>query len=76
MVKQTVNVDGKDYEVVHSFSENRCLVNYDGLFVLVDQNSMGEWDLSGEPANAEEKVVIADATASMNDVSILKITKE
>ena len=72
----SITIDGKDYEVAHSFSPERAIVNYDGLYVLVDRNADGSWALSGEPARDDEKPVLEALTAPMNDQSILNVLKD
>lgn len=70
-------VDGKTYSVEHTFGPGRCVINFDGLFVLCDQNSDGTWDLSGEPArDGEEKKVLKELTAPMEGKSILTVIKD
>lgn len=71
-----ITIDGKTYAVAHSFSESRCVINFDGLFALADKNPSGTWDLSGEPAHGEEKAVLAALIAPMQDQSIITETKE
>jgi hypothetical protein len=72
----TVIVDGFSYNVVHVFRANRALINYEGLFVLVDMLTDGTWELSGEPASDEEEVVLKTFTAPMNDKTVVTITKD
>jgi hypothetical protein len=71
----TVEIDGEDYEVVHWFSLVRCLVVYEGLYALADEEN-GEWDLSGEPASSDEAKVITTFTESTNNKTIISVTKE
>jgi len=74
-MKLTVN--GTEYEVIRQFNENRALVNYEGLAVLVDRDPQsGTWDLSGQPANPDEEQVIKDFQAPMNDKTVLDIEKD
>lgn len=68
---------GMKYEVAHEFGPGRVLVNYEGLFVLVDRDPQtGEWDLSGEPARPDEKPVIEALIEPMRDKSILVVKKD
>jgi len=53
---KTIDVDGTDCKVLHSFGPERCIVNYDGLVVFADFVGDG-WILSGEPASAMEKPI-------------------
>lgn len=72
----TVKISGIDYEVAHFFSDVRALVKYEGLFVLADKvESTDDWELSGETARPEEKHIIAELTAPMEDQSIVTIVK-
>ncbi len=76
MVPRITMVDGVEYEVVRMFTEARALINYQGLFVLVDKSDVG-WDLSGDPARTpEEKEAIETATADMRDKTVTEVTKE
>lgn len=50
--------DGKEYQVAHAFGPDRAIIVYDGLFVLVDRISTGDYELSGEPARAEEAPIL------------------
>ena len=68
-------MDGKEYEVAHAFSPTRAIINYDGLFALVDQMG-GQWDLSGEPARDDEKPILTALLAPTMDQSILTVTKD
>lgn len=69
--------DGTKCEVYRFFGrlQTRALVKYQGLYVFVDFFG-GDWDLSGEPASADEAVVLAEATASMRDRTIVDVEKE
>jgi hypothetical protein len=67
-------VDGKEYALVHSFRDNRAIIDMDGLYVLVDKAPDGIWDLSGEPAREGEKEVLQQLIEPMNDQSILTVT--
>lgn len=68
--------DGKQYMIVHAFNEARVIIDYDGLFVLVDNDPQTGWELSGEPANQDEKPVLATLTASMKDKSKVIVVKD
>lgn len=48
-----ISIDNKYYEVKHQFSDNRCLIDFDGLFVFADRYEHG-WELSGVPAREDE----------------------
>jgi hypothetical protein len=63
------------YEVVHSFSPYRCLIKYNGLYVLADLND-GTWDLSGDPASPSETAVIKTFTSTTDDTTVTTVTKE
>jgi hypothetical protein len=71
---QSVTVDGKTYGVAHAFSDVRAIIDFDGLFVFVDRNPDGTWDLSGVPARQDEKPVLAELVAPMRDQSVVKVT--
>ena len=74
---QITMVDGKTYDVAYQFNENRCLINFEGLFVLADRDpSAGTWDQSGQPASPEETKVIQEVTASMTDTTVVNVTKD
>lgn len=63
---------GDTCRVVHRFSADRLLVDYDGLFVLVDR-VLGAWILSGRPATAEEREVLNPLIQDMKDsVKVIK----
>lgn len=68
--------DGKSYDVARSFGDARAIINYEGLFVLVDKDATGQWDLSQKPADGLEKSVLVELTADMTDVTVTTITKE
>jgi hypothetical protein len=72
-----VRIDDVSYEIVYSFSANRVLILYEGLFVLADRNlDDGVWALSGEPASPEENKIIAGFDRSMQDTTITTATKK
>lgn len=75
MTQSAIPMEGKSYKVVHEFRPDRLLIDYDGLFVIVELQG-GEWDFSGEPANAKEREVLAKFTAPMNDKSVVKVIKD
>ena len=58
-------VEGTARTVAHSFSESRAVVDYDGLYVLVDLNTDGTWSLSGEPAREDEKDILKNLITPM-----------
>jgi hypothetical protein len=68
-----ITLDSGDVcKVVHRFSHDRLLVDYDGLFVLVDK-VLGVWVLSGRPADAEEREVMNPLIQDMKDsVKVVK----
>lgn len=69
-------VDGKSYKVMHWFGDNRALIDYDGMYVFVDQ-LLGGWDLSGEPArDGAEKDTLKALLDPTNDVTRVVITKD
>jgi hypothetical protein len=69
----SVSIDGADYEVAHTFSSTRLLVNYDGLFVLVDRDpASGAVQLSGTPATPDEAVVMKQFVQDATTVTISK----
>ena len=72
----TIELDGKQYKVMHQFSIDRVVVDYEGLFVIAD--SMGaDWYLSGIPArDGEEKDVMKKLTAPMEGKTEVTIIKE
>lgn len=74
MATQITFADGKTYNVAHTFSNTRCIINYQGLYVFADQGSDGTWDLSGEPSRDDEKAVLAALIAPMMDVTVVTIT--
>jgi hypothetical protein len=71
----TITIDSTSYEVAHQFSETRCLIIYDGLYVFADRNPDGTWDLSGEPARKDEMPVLKSFTDPLNDQTIVTVTK-
>lgn len=76
-MSQITMVDGNTYDVAYQFNENRCLINFLGLFVLADRDpSRGTWDQSGNPATPDEEIVIKQFTAPMTDTTIVTVTKD
>lgn len=73
MSNESLSMGVQPYEVAHSFSDKRKIINYDGLYVLVDRADDGTWDLSGTPANHDEMIVLKELTAKMNDQSELNV---
>lgn len=69
-------IDGKLYEVAHEFNPARAIINYDGVFVLVDKNADGTWDLSGEPAREDEKPILEALIKPFEDQTIVTVTKD
>ena len=55
MSPSQVLVSGRTYNIAHAFGPSRVIIDYEGVFVFVDQNSDGTWDLSGIPASENEK---------------------
>lgn len=70
-MNERIDIDGQAYDVVHSFGPARKIVNYDGLFVLVDIDPTGAAMLSGQPANADEAKVLATLTVGLDSVTIV-----
>jgi hypothetical protein len=71
-----VTVDGAEYEIEHSFSEERALVRFEGALVFVDRASDGVWELSGEPArDGEEKRVYHELIAPELDKTVVTVTQ-
>lgn len=70
-----IEIDDLKYIPVHAFSEDRAIINYDGLYVLVDRLG-GLWGLSGRPATEAEKPILAKLTEPTNDVSVLTVTRD
>jgi hypothetical protein len=71
--------DPKFYDVVHTFGDNRAIINYDGLFVLVDRVAgTDQFELSGEPARGENEKPVLDAlVATIKDsVTVTKSDDE
>lgn len=68
-------LDGTSYEIAHSFSSTRAIINYEGLYVFVDQASDGTWELSGLPAREHEKPILNALVAPMNDKTDVKVIK-
>jgi hypothetical protein len=72
-----ITISGKTYEVAHTFTDSRAVIDYDlGAFVLVDKAPDGTWDLSGQPASPEEEVVVKALNAPTNDVTVTTVTKD
>lgn len=69
-----VTVEGKEYTVAHQFSADRCLIDFEGVYVFCDRYSDGVWELSGEPAREHEKPVLAALVAPMLDKTDVKVT--
>lgn len=60
--------DPKFYDVVHAFGDNRAIINYDGLYVLVDRvGGTDQFELSGEPARESEKPILNALVATIKD---------
>jgi len=53
----TVEIDRTSCELVHAFGPDRAIVRYEGTFVLVDRTGP-TWNLSGQPASADEMLVL------------------
>lgn len=69
-----IAIDGTQYKVAHLFDETRAIISYDGLYVLVDRLPNGTWELSGEPARANEKPVLNALVAPMLDKTTVTVT--
>lgn len=67
-------VDGTAYEVLHTFSATRVLIDM-GVPAFADRNHDGSWSLSGEPARPDEMVVLKALTDPTNDQTIVTVTK-
>jgi len=52
----TISIDEKPYRVKHTFSADRCLIDFDGTTVFADRVG-GDWML-GAPASTPEEHVI------------------
>ena len=72
---KSVTVEGKPYPVVNQIRDDRAIINFDGLFVLVDLTS-GNWELSGQTASLEEGKLIQELCAPTNDKTVVTVTKE
>ena len=72
----TVRIGNVAYEIVYSFTASRCLIRYEGLFVLADCSADGAWALSGEPASPEETTVIKTFTRATDDTTTTTFTRE
>lgn len=53
-----ITIASTEYEVVHSFSESRVLISYEGLTVFADQVE-GVWEFSSESIREDERSVVA-----------------
>lgn len=70
-----IAIDGCEYDIAYSFSENRALIEYDGLHVFADRALNGVWGLSGEPArDGEEKEILKTFIAAIEDSTIITVT--
>lgn len=73
MSKKITLDSGETCDVIHEFRADRLIVDYDGLFILVDL-VLGAWVMSGHPATAEEKPVLNSLVAGRPDS--LKMIKD
>jgi hypothetical protein len=71
----TLPVEGVDRKVYYR-SAKRAIVSYDGVLVVVHELDDGTWELSGEPANAEEKKVLTSLLTPQLDVTVVTVEKE
>ena len=71
----TLIIDGKAYRIVKSLTDNRAIVDYDGLFVFVEKIFDGSWQLSGDTETEEERVMIKELCAPTNDKTIVTVEK-
>jgi hypothetical protein len=51
-------VDGNTYDVAYSFTNERCLINYNGMIVFVDKDANGNWDFSKVLASPQEMPIL------------------
>lgn len=69
-----VIVDGKEYDVEHSFGPDRAIIAFDGAHVFVDRAFDGVWELSGRPArDGEEKEVLNKLLEGMLGQTIVTV---
>ena len=71
----SITIKDKEYQLAASLGDSRAFINYEGLFVLVDKDAGGTWDLSGQPASPEEEVILKKLTELMNDTTLVTVTK-
>lgn len=70
----TIEIDGSFFPVARALSENRAIVQYFGLYVLVDKVD-GTWNLSGEPARpGVEQAAMKELTAPMEGKTVTTAT--
>ena len=73
MSTTTLNVSGTDMPLAHMFSPNRAIVDLGNqVYSLVDRDG-DTWELSPQPANADERpVLLALVAASPDTVTLTK----
>lgn len=73
----TITIGQTQYVVVAHFGDDRAIINYDGAFVLVDRDSTGQWDLSGQPARlGPEQDTLKALLAQTLDQTVVTVTKD
>jgi hypothetical protein len=70
----SVFVDGADRAVRHWFGPSRAIVDYEGVFIFVDRNPDGTWDLSAIPTRADEHEVLDALIKDTLDKTVVKVT--
>jgi hypothetical protein len=59
-----LTVEGKQYKQIYRHRPNRAIIDFDGVYVLVDL--LGEnWELSGVPGDVIERQIISDLSLPM-----------
>lgn len=72
----TVKIGQDVYGVCHAFSDVRVIINYEGAYVLADfvVSSFGKsWELSGEPANPEERAMLEELVQPFEDTTVVTV---
>lgn len=70
-----VTIDGEECELVREYDGLRGIVNYRGIYIMVDRLQDGGWDLSGEPARPGQELDDLNALAAAVETT-LTITKD
>lgn len=69
--------NGDRYEAAHVFAgETRAIINYEGVFVMVDRFSPSEWELSGEPARPGVELKTLNALVKSIEGTTITVTKD